>query len=211
MHDPAFREWWSTYLRMGASPWAALALTQMNADIDVRHLLPAIRVPTLIIHRTDDRCLAIEEGRYVAAQIPGARLLELPGDDHLPFVGDQNAMLTAIEHFLEGRRDTAEANRVLATVVTATVARRPARPDLRPAFESHVRKEVEWYRGRLLELSEATVQAAFDGRPAPSVAPWRSQRPGRVSPARSVLACTPGNARSRGRGCVGRRSTCRPT
>lgn len=163
MHDPAFREWWSTYLRMGASPGAALALTQMNADIDVRHLLPAIRVPTLIIHRTDDRCLTIDEGRYVAAHIPGAQLVELPGDDHLPFVGDQDAILAAIERFLEGRRDTADANRVLATIVTATRRRDPARPDLRPAFEAHVRKEVEWYRGRLLELSDTRIQAAFDG------------------------------------------------
>jgi pimeloyl-ACP methyl ester carboxylesterase/DNA-binding winged helix-turn-helix (wHTH) protein len=163
MHDPEFRQWWSTYLRMGASPGAALALTQMNADIDVRHLLPAIRVPTLIIHRTEDRCLTVEEGRYVAANIPGAQLVELPGDDHLPFVGDQDAILTAIERFLEGRRDTADANRVLATVVTATLRDELARPDLRAAFEGHVRKEVEWYRGRLLDLSAGRVQAAFDG------------------------------------------------
>jgi pimeloyl-ACP methyl ester carboxylesterase/DNA-binding winged helix-turn-helix (wHTH) protein len=163
LHDPAFREWWSTYLRMGASPGAALALTQMNADIDVRQLLPAIRVPTLIIHRTEDRCLTIDEGRYVAAQIPGAQLVELPGDDHLPFVGDQDAILTAIERFLEGRRDPADANRVLATVVTGTFRGELARPDVRPAFEAHVRKEIEWYRGRLLELSDDRIQAAFDG------------------------------------------------
>jgi pimeloyl-ACP methyl ester carboxylesterase/DNA-binding winged helix-turn-helix (wHTH) protein len=163
MHDPAFREWWSTYLRMGASPGAALKLTQMNADIDVRHLLPAIRVPTLIIHRTDDRCLTIEEGRYVAANIPGAQLVELPGDDHLPFVGDQDAILTAIERFLDGRRDTADANRVLATVVTGMLGDMMAPAGSRPAFDAHVRKEIEWYRGRLLNLSYDCVQAAFDG------------------------------------------------
>jgi pimeloyl-ACP methyl ester carboxylesterase/DNA-binding winged helix-turn-helix (wHTH) protein len=163
MHDREFREWWSTYLRMGASPGAALALTQMNAHIDVRHLLPAIRVPTLIIHRTDDQCLKIEEGRYVAAKIPRAQLVELPGDDHLPFIGDQDAILTAIERFLDGRRDTADPNRVLATVVTATLRDDNVRPDLRTAFESHVRKEVEWYRGRLLGLAGDRIQAAFDG------------------------------------------------
>jgi pimeloyl-ACP methyl ester carboxylesterase/DNA-binding winged helix-turn-helix (wHTH) protein len=162
-HDPAFREWWSTYLRMGASPGAALALTQMNADIDVRQLLPSVRVPTLIIHRTDDRCLTIEEGRYVAASIPGAELVELPGDDHLPFVGDQDAILDAIERFLKGRRDTTDANCVLATVVTATLSPDPARQEPCPSFERHVRQEVEWYRGRLLELSSGGVQAAFDG------------------------------------------------
>ncbi|HEX6641609.1 MAG TPA: alpha/beta fold hydrolase, partial [Thermoanaerobaculia bacterium] len=69
-HDPAFRDWWATYLRMGASPGAALALTQMNSEIDVRPVLPSIRVPTLVIHRTGDRCLKVEEGRYVAERIP---------------------------------------------------------------------------------------------------------------------------------------------
>jgi pimeloyl-ACP methyl ester carboxylesterase/DNA-binding winged helix-turn-helix (wHTH) protein len=162
-HDPPFREWWSTYLRMGASPGAALALTQMNADIDVRHLLPSIRVPTLIVHRTEDRCLTIEEGRYVAAHIPGAQLVELPGDDHLPFVGDQDAILDAIELFLKGRRDATDANRVLATVVTAAMKDHHGQIEPCPSFERHVRKEVEWYRGRLLECSDGRVQAAFDG------------------------------------------------
>ena len=87
--DPAFRAWWSTYLRMGASPGAALRLTQMNSEIDVCPVLSLIRVPSLILHRTDDRCLLVEEGRYVAGMIPHARFVELPGDDHLPFVGDQ--------------------------------------------------------------------------------------------------------------------------
>ena len=83
--DPQFREWWATYLRMGASPGAALALTQMNAEIDVRQVLPSIRVPTLVIHRSEDQCLKVEEGRYVAERIPGAKYVELPGRDHLPF------------------------------------------------------------------------------------------------------------------------------
>lgn len=163
VHDQEFREWWSTYLRMGASPGAALALTQMNAEIDVRRLLPSIRVPTLIIHRTHDRCLTIDEGRYVAANIPGATLVELPGEDHLPFVGDQEAILTAIQQFLHGRRDAVDANRVLATVVTAELTAEPGASTVRDAFEIHVRKEVEWYRGRLLELSASRVQATFDG------------------------------------------------
>jgi hypothetical protein len=102
--DPAFRAWWSTYLRMGASPGAALRLTQMNADINVLSVLPLIRVPTLILHRTDDRCLRVEEGRYMAGMIPDARFVELPGEDHLPFVGDQDAILDEIEEFLVGSR-----------------------------------------------------------------------------------------------------------
>src|SRR4029453_18552066 len=91
--DPQFRQWWATYLRMGASPGAALALTQMNAEIDVRQVLPSIRVPTLVIHRKDDLTLKVEEGRYVADRIPGSKYVELPGNDHLPFVGDQEAIL----------------------------------------------------------------------------------------------------------------------
>ena len=78
--DPAFREWWAAYLRMGASPGAAVALTRMNAEIDIRDVLPSIRVPTLVIHRTGDRCLKVEEGRYLASRIPGATFVELPGD-----------------------------------------------------------------------------------------------------------------------------------
>src|SRR5262245_10756005 len=75
--DPAFRQWWATYLRMGASPGAALALTRMNAEIDIRDILPSIRIPTLVLHRRHDRCLKIEEGRYVASRIPGALFVEL--------------------------------------------------------------------------------------------------------------------------------------
>jgi len=86
----------------------------MNAAIDVRDVLTAIRVPTLIVHRTDDRLLTIDEGRYVASRIPGATLVELPGEDHLPFVGDQDAILDAIERFLEPGHDAVDADRVLA-------------------------------------------------------------------------------------------------
>ena len=98
--DPAFREWWSNYLRQGASPGAALTLTQMNAEIDVRNVLPLVRVPTLVLHRSGDRCLLVEEGRYVASLVPGARFVELPGDDHLPFVGDLDAIVDQIADFL---------------------------------------------------------------------------------------------------------------
>lgn len=102
--DPEFRSWWSAYLRMGASPGAAVALTRMNAEVDIREVLPKIRVPALVIHRTGDRCLKIEEGRYLAEHIPGATMVELPGDDHLPFVGDQVGLLSAIDTFLRHLR-----------------------------------------------------------------------------------------------------------
>lgn len=157
--DPAFREWWSTYLRMGASPGAALTLTQMNAEIDVRHVLPSIRVPTLVLHRTDDRCLTVEEGRYVASEIPGATFVELPGQDHLPFVGDQDAILDAVEEFLGRTYQEVVADRVLATILSA----RLAGDTDDTAFAAHMRREVAWFRGRALESRTGALVAAFDG------------------------------------------------
>jgi pimeloyl-ACP methyl ester carboxylesterase len=115
--DPAFRDWWATFLRMGGSPAAAVALTRMNAEIDIRSVLPTVRVPTLVLHRTGDRCLRVDEGRYVASLIAGARFVELPGEDHLPFVGDQDAMLDQIELFLSAGRERADHSRVLATIL----------------------------------------------------------------------------------------------
>ncbi len=116
---PAFREWWAAYLRHGASPNAAVALTRMNAEIDVRPVLPTISVPTLVVHRSGDRCLTVEQGRYLAQNVPGAVLVELPGDDHLPFVGDQDAIVTAIEQFLARAPAPSAPARTLATIVRA--------------------------------------------------------------------------------------------
>ena len=116
-HDPQFRNWWATYLRMGASPASAVALTRMNAQIDVRHILPAVRVPSLVLHRRGDRCLSVEEGRYVASRIPGARFVELPGDDHLPFVGDADRLLDEIERFVVQTRQRSDEGRRLATML----------------------------------------------------------------------------------------------
>jgi pimeloyl-ACP methyl ester carboxylesterase/DNA-binding winged helix-turn-helix (wHTH) protein len=167
--DPAFRAWWSTYLRMGASPGAALRLTQMNAEIDVCPVLPLIRVPSLILHRTDDRCLLVEEGRYVAGLIPNARFVELPGDDHLPFVGDQDAMLDEIEEFLTGSRRSLELDRVLATVMcvrasaVADEGTSAARPELIERFYAHARKELEWFRGGGFAAHPAGFISTFDG------------------------------------------------
>ncbi len=161
--DPAFREWWATYLRMGASPGAALTLTRMNAEIDIRQVLPAVRVPTLVLHRTDDQCLKVEEGRFVASRIPGATFVELPGHDHLPFVGDQDAMLDEIEAFLNRRYHDLDADRVLATVLAARIEPLPGSLIADAQFDSHARREIEWFRGRAIATSDTRVTAAFDG------------------------------------------------
>jgi pimeloyl-ACP methyl ester carboxylesterase/class 3 adenylate cyclase len=165
-HDPQFRNWWATYLRMGASPGAAVALTRMNAEIDVRHVLPTIRVPTLIIHRAGDMCLKVEEGRYVASHIPGAKYVELPGMDHLPFVGNQDEILDEIEEFLTGARHAPDYDRVLATVLLARVggsALDSGSRDVLDRFRAHTKKEIELFRGREVGARKDNFLATFDG------------------------------------------------
>jgi DNA-binding winged helix-turn-helix (wHTH) protein len=100
--DPAFRDWWGTYQRRSASPAAALALARMNTSIDVRDYLPRVGVPTLVMHRRDDRDAKLEEGRYIADRIPGARFIELEGEDHLPFTSDVDVVLRHTEEFVRG-------------------------------------------------------------------------------------------------------------
>jgi pimeloyl-ACP methyl ester carboxylesterase/DNA-binding CsgD family transcriptional regulator len=170
--DERFRDWWTTYLRMSASPGTAAALIRMNMGIDVRHALPAIRVPTLIVHRTGDRSISVEHGRYLAARIPGARLVELPGDDHLPFVGDQDAILVEIEHFLTGVRPAPEADRVLATVMAAEIDAAAASAarlgdqrwgELRAEYDALMREAVDRFRGREAIRTVDGGLALFDG------------------------------------------------
>jgi pimeloyl-ACP methyl ester carboxylesterase/DNA-binding winged helix-turn-helix (wHTH) protein len=170
--DPRFREWWATYLRVGASPGAALALTKMNTEIDVRDVLKNVRVPTLVLHRTEDRCLLIEEGRYIASLIPGARFVELQGVDHLPFVGDQDSVLDEIEEFLIGARLSEESDRVLATVLLARFffpgaalgRSSPAlRPDSDPLLAADLKREIERFRGREIPTEADALFVLFDG------------------------------------------------
>ncbi len=171
-NDENFRNWWATYLRMGASPGAAVALTKMNAEIDVRNVLPSVRVPTLVIHRSGDLCLKVEEGRFVAKQIPGCKYVELGGIDHLPFVGNQNEILDEIEEFLTGVRHAEEIDRVLATVMSVkiidpqTEARTRGFSDWQDLLERsriYVRRQLELFKGREVSYNENGVLAAFDG------------------------------------------------
>lgn len=164
IEDERFRRWWATYLRMGASPGAALALTKMNAEIDIRRVLPSIRVPTLVLHRTGDMCLKIEEGKYLADRIPGAKFVELSGVDHLPFVGDQESILEEIEEFLTGMRHAPEYDQVLATVLCTQVTPDSADESLLvERYYEFARKEVELFRGRESELNGHGLIATFDG------------------------------------------------
>jgi class 3 adenylate cyclase len=140
--------------------------------VDVRHVLPIIRVPTLVLHRAGDMCLKVEEGRYVAERIAGAKYVELPGVDHLPFVGDQDALLDEIEEFLTGVRHTAEPERVLATVLFARIVDNSESADahgtkgwqnLIERFRAHISKEIAWFRGREVDMTGTGPLATFDG------------------------------------------------
>lgn len=165
-NDPKFRDWWATYLRMGASPGAAVALTQMNAEIDVRRVLPTIRVPSLVIHRTGDLLLKIDEGRFVADCIPGSKFVELPGDDHLPFVGDQDAILDEVEEFLTGVRHSLEPDTVLATVLFTRIVDAKDTgnwDDLLRRLHIQIGKEINWFRGREIDMIGDRPLAIFDG------------------------------------------------
>jgi class 3 adenylate cyclase len=170
--NPAFSRWWATYLRMSASPGAAEALTRMNGPIDVRHVLPAVRVPALVLHRTGDLAIGVENGRYLAQQIDGARFVQLPGDDHLAWVGDQDSLVDEVEEFLTGVRRGPEPDRVLATVLfTDLVGSTELASELgdrrwRELLEAHrvvVRRELERFRGHEVDTTGDGFLATFDG------------------------------------------------
>lgn len=164
--DPEFRRWWAEYLRMGASPSAAVALTKMNADIDVRDILPLVRVPTLVMHRSGDKCLKVEEGRYVAEKISGARFVELDGIDHLPFVGDQEEVLREIEDFVAGLNPDGMYDRVLATVMSIKledVAAFRKDKELSAKTRELAGRKLESFKGREVSYGDGRLLAAFDG------------------------------------------------
>jgi pimeloyl-ACP methyl ester carboxylesterase len=170
--DPEMRASWGRYQRMSVSPRAATELLRLNALLDVRHVLGAIRVPTLVLHRAADRFVAPELGRYLAEHIPGARYVELPGEDHLYFVGDTDRMLDEIEVFVTGERGEIGADRVLATVLFTDIVdstrRAAAAGDrawlaLLDRHDAMVRRQVERFRGRAVQSTGDGFLATFDG------------------------------------------------
>ena len=169
--DEDFRRQWARGERQGASPSAAVALTRMNTEIDVRHVLPAIRVPTLVLHRTGDPRVSVEAGRYLGKHIPDAKYVELPGEDHVPFdITDR--LVDEIEEFLTGSRTQAEPDRVLATVLFTDIVdstRRAAELGdrdwrlLRDRHDDAIRQELARFRGREVKTLGDGFLATFDG------------------------------------------------
>jgi pimeloyl-ACP methyl ester carboxylesterase/DNA-binding CsgD family transcriptional regulator len=172
LDNPRFRDWWARYERVGASPAAAIALARMNAEIDVRPVLPAVRVPTLVLHRRDDVRVNVGGGQYLAQHIGGAKYVEIPGSDHLIWVGDIDRVVDEIEEFLTGARPRSEHDRVLATVVSADIveATRGAAQhgdsrwvDLVHDYRRSAEAEIERFRGRVIGKRPDGTTACFDG------------------------------------------------
>src|SRR4051794_23731459 len=172
-NDASFQRWWGRNERLGASPAAVTALMRMNSQIDISSILPAVRVPTLVIHRTGDLAVNVEGGRDVAAHIPGARLLEFPGNDHLFYVGDNaDGISDAIEEFFTGAPAQAEVDRVLATVlftdIVGSTEKAAALGDLRwrRLLDDHhatIRRVLARFRGREVKTTGDGFLATFDG------------------------------------------------
>ena len=172
INDERFRNWWATYLRRSASPGDAVALLKMNTNIDIRNILPAIRVPTLIMHRVDDHDMHIEEGRFMASKIPEAKFIELDGADHLPWAGDYQKLLDEVEIFLTGELKQAESERMLATVLFTDIVGSTTHAielgDTRWHYllKSHhdiVRKQLERFKGKEIGTTGDGFLAIFDG------------------------------------------------
>jgi pimeloyl-ACP methyl ester carboxylesterase len=170
--DREFERWWGRLLRQGTSPAGAIALMDLYREMDVRSILPAIDVPTLVLHRVDDRMISVDQGRYLAESIPGARLVELPGRDHLPFAGDPDALLGEVEEFLVGSREATESERALATIlftdIVGSTERAAELGDLgwRQLLERHdaaVRHQLSLHRGREVKTMGDGFLATFDG------------------------------------------------
>jgi pimeloyl-ACP methyl ester carboxylesterase len=168
----AFKERLATYFRRSASPGGGVALMRMNTQIDVRDVLMSVRVPTLVLHRRDDIDVRVDEGRYIAERIPGARFVELAGDAHTIWGGDTDAIIDEVEEFVTGVRPATRSERVLATVLFTDIAGSTERAaDLgdarwRELLEAHhgvVRSQLERYRGREIDTAGDGFLAAFDG------------------------------------------------
>lgn len=172
--NEAFEAWWGRFERLGASPADAIALMRTNSQIDIADILPSIYVPTLVIHRTGDVTVDIEGGRMLAARIPGARFVELPGIDHLPWVGENSEeILRLLGEFLRGQQTAPVLDRVLATVLAmdtvdgdrtaASETSLSGGGSRQPAHDRIVRQELARFRGRQVRPLGGGLLALFDG------------------------------------------------
>jgi class 3 adenylate cyclase len=169
--DEAFRNWFGRLQMQSATPNDAVAFMRMAFEIDVRHVAPSVKVPTLVLHRTEDPVCHVENARWLARAIEGSRYLELPGNDHVPWA-DQDEILAETQEFLTGVREPAEPDRVLATVLFTDIvgstehAQALGDRSWRDLLERHhavVRNELTRFRGREIDTAGDGFFAAFDG------------------------------------------------
>jgi len=172
-NDPAFQRWFARFERLGASPAAVAAYMRMNSQIDISDVISSIRVPTLVVHRSQDVTINVEGGRFLAKHIPGARYLEVPGSDHPPMFGDNaDEIADAIQEFLTGSRAPVEVDRMLATVLftdivgstekAATLGDRRWR-DVLDKHHATIRSNLTRFRGHEIKSTGDGVLATFDG------------------------------------------------
>jgi class 3 adenylate cyclase len=170
--DERFREWWARFLRLGVSPSGAIETLRLAQRIDVRETLSSIVTPTLVVHREGDRLVPLAMGRYLADEIEGARLAVFPGEDHLVFTHEPDAIIDETEEFLTGARHAREIDRMLATVMFTDIvasterAARLGDRDWRDLVESHdslVRRQLERFDGRPIKTMGDGFLATFDG------------------------------------------------
>jgi class 3 adenylate cyclase len=170
--DAATRRWWTTYWNSAASQVESIDEITAMGPVDIRGLLPSIRVPVLLLHRTDDRGADVRASRYMAQRMPAATLRELPGDDHFPFFGDQDTVVALTQEFLTGSMPAAEPDRVVLTVLFTDIVGSTARAvelgdrRWRRLLEEHdsvVRSNLARFRGREIETTGDGFLATFDG------------------------------------------------
>ena len=171
-HDERISAGFARRARLSVSPSAAVALGRMNTEIDIRAILPVLRVPTLMFHAVADRDSNVEEGRWIAQRIPGARLIELPGGDHVPFYANQDAVVEGVQVFLTGTKAAPDADRFLATVLFTDIVNGTARAaelgdrgwgELVEAHHAVVRRELQRFRGTEIDTAGDGFFATFDG------------------------------------------------
>lgn len=169
--DPHDREWFAKLERLSASPGAAVAVARMSMQTDVRDVLPLIRVPTLVLHKRDDLAVPVEEGKYIADHIPAATFVELPGTDHWPWIGHEEAV-EEIQEFLTGMRHSAEPDRAIVTVMFVDIVdstRRAAElgdrrwADLLESFYAVAVRALDSFRGQEIDRAGDGFFATFDG------------------------------------------------
>jgi class 3 adenylate cyclase len=173
--DPTLVAWFARLQRLAASPGEARTILGATADFDVREALPRVRVPTLIMHRPRELVWDVRHSHYLAEHIPGARYVELEGEDSLPFVGDSDAIVEEIEGFLTGGRSGGELARALLTVMFTDIVDATPRAaelgdgrwrDLLAGHDEEVRKELVRFGGREVKTVGDGFLATFDGPPS---------------------------------------------